>query len=278
MEIRKNSSQEKDFAEEIVPETDDFMKDFSLFNSEDVSEKISSEDETDDFMKDFSLFNSEDVSEKISSEDETDDFMKDFSLFNSEDVSEKISSEDETDDFMKDFSLFISDDPLEDRYPVYEPETLELDMVEELIKNITASASEEDFVTENYINIKKHALLFLADRIDMEKIKKILVDMKNMVVKTRKEHEKSYLLENEWTVESAAGDRLLIEGMNDYEKGLTFLEDNLDEKNEEKIKSGIDMIYEANKKLVLNQCLVKYVENIISMRDKTSLLKRFLKV
>ncbi|MEQ8222469.1 MAG: hypothetical protein ABRQ37_09230, partial [Candidatus Eremiobacterota bacterium] len=70
MEIRKNSSQEKDFAEEIVPKTDDVMKGFSLFNSEDVSEKVSSEDETDDFMKGFSLFNSEDVSEKVSSEDE----------------------------------------------------------------------------------------------------------------------------------------------------------------------------------------------------------------
>jgi len=253
MEIRKNTSQEKDFAEEIVPETDDFMKDFSLFNSEDVSEKISSEGETDDFMKDFSLFNSEDVSEKISSEDERDDFTNDF-------------------------SLFISDDPLEDRCPVYETETFELDMVEELIKNITASASEEDFITENYINIKRHALLFLVDRIDMEMVKKVLVDMKHMVVKARKEHEQSYLLENEWTVESAAGDRLLTEGMNEYEKGLTFLEDNLDEKNEDKIKAGIDMIYEANKKLVLNQCLVKYVENIISMRDKMSLLKRFLNV
>jgi len=151
-------------------------------------------------------------------------------------------------------------------------------MVEELIKNVAKSACKDDFITENYINIKKNALLFLTDRTEREKFEKMLMDIKHRVIKTRKEYEKSYLLENEWTVESAAGDRLLIEGMNDYEKGLTFLQDSLDEKNEEKIKAAIDMIYEANKKLVLNQCLVKYVENIISMRDKMSLLKRFLKV
>ncbi|MEQ8192480.1 MAG: hypothetical protein ABRQ39_31230 [Candidatus Eremiobacterota bacterium] len=242
-----------------------------------ASEKNSSEGERDDFMEDFSLFASDVSSEKISSEGEADDFMNDFSLFASDVSSEKVSSEGETDDFMNDFSLFDSDVSSEKISSEGETETLELDMVEELIKNVAKSASKDDFITENYINIKKNALLFLTDRTDREKFEKMLMDIKHRVIKTRKEYEKSYLLENEWTVESAAGDRLLIEGMNDYEKGLTFLKDNLDEKNEEKIKAAIDMIYEANKKLVLNQCLVKYVENIISMRDKMSLLKRFLK-
>ena len=244
----------------------------------DASEKNSSEGERDDFMEDFSLFDSDDSSEGNSSECEADDFMKDFSLFASDDSSEGKSSEGEADDFMKDFSLFDSDVSSEKVSSEGETETLELDMVEELIKNVAKSACKDDFITENYINIKKNALLFLTDRTEREKFEKMLMDIKHRVIKTRKEYEKSYLLENEWTVESAAGDRLLIEGMNDYEKGLTFLQDSLDEKNEEKIKAAIDMIYEANKKLVLNQCLVKYVENIISMRDKMSLLKRFLKV
>ena len=244
----------------------------------DASEKISSEGERDDFMEDFSLFDSDDSSEGNSSEGERDDFMKDFSLFNSDNSSEGNSSEGERDDFIKNFSLFASDVSSEKVSSEGETDTLELDMVEELIKNVAKFACKDDFITENYINIKKNALLFLTDRTDREKFEKMLMDIKHRVIKTRKEYEKSYLLENEWTVESAAGDRLLIEGMNDYEKGLTFLQDSLDEKNEEKIKAAIDMIYDANKKLVLNQCLVKYVENIISMRDKMSLLKRFLKV
>ena len=244
----------------------------------DASEKNSSEGERDDFMEDFSLFDSDDSSEGNSSECEADDFMKDFSLFDSDDSSEGNSSEGERDDFIKNFSLFASDVSSEKVSSEGETETLELDMVEELIKNVAKSACKDDFITENYINIKKNALLFLTDRTEREKFEKMLMDVKHRVIKTRKEYEKSYLLENEWTVESAAGDRLLIEGMNDYEKGLTFLQDSLDEKNVEKIKAAIDMIYDANKKLVLNQCLVKYVENIISMRDKMSLLKRFLKV
>ena len=273
-------SEETDASEKISSEgeRDDFMEDFSLFDSDDSSEGNSSEGERDDFMKDFSLFDSDDSSEGNSSEGERDDFMKDFSLFNSDNSSEGNSSEGERDDFIKNFSLFASDVSSEKVSSEGETDTLELDMVEELIKNVAKFACKDDFITENYINIKKNALLFLTDRTDREKFEKMLMDIKHRVIKTRKEYEKSYLLENEWTVESAAGDRLLIEGMNDYEKGLTFLQDSLDEKNEEKIKAAIDMIYDANKKLVLNQCLVKYVENIISMRDKMSLLKRFLKV
>ena len=240
----------------------------------DSSEKISSVSEPDDFMKGFDCFNSDGSSENSVSE--PDDFMKGFDCFNSDGSSENSVSE--PDDFMKGFSFFMPDDPPEDIYPLSETESAEPDMVEELIKHITETASREYFITENYIYIKKNALLFLTDRIDREKFKKILSDMKERVIKTRKEHEEAYFLENEWTVETAAGDRLLMEGMKGYEEGLTFLENNSDEKNEESIKSGIDMIYEANKKLVLNQCLVKYVENIISMRDKMFLLKKFLKV
>jgi hypothetical protein len=284
IELKKTIPRETDSTEEksLAPETDDFMENIASFMTDNSTEEKSPAPETDDFMKNIASFMTDNSTEEKSPAPETDDFMENIASFMTDNSTEEKSPPFETDDFMENIASFAPDDSaVSDKEVIKEDVVsplIELDMVEELIKNVIKSTSKEDFITENYITVKKTALMFLKDRIDSEEFKKILMEMKNTVIKARKEHEEAYLLESEWTVEVAAGDRLLMEGMNGYEKGLTLLEDNLYEKNEDKIKASIDMIYEANKKLVLNQCLVKYIEDILSQRNKISPLKNFLKI
>jgi len=171
---------------------------------------------------------------------------------------------------------YVPDEEDNDDNAVSSPE--ETDMVEELINTVIASTPEEDFITESYITIKKTALMFLDGRVDRERFLTVVWEMKNKVIDAREKHEEAHLYEDEWTVEVAAGDRLLMEGMNGYEEALTFLADHAYEKNEETIKLGIDMVYEANKKLVLNQCLVNYVENVSSQSLPLSSLIQSLKI
>jgi hypothetical protein len=175
----------------------------------------------------------------------------------------------ETDEFMSNFDFYAPDhsrkrdeENRDDNGLPSVAEFVETDRVEELINNVIASTPEEEFITENYRNIKKTALMFLNGRVDQEEFLRVVREMKTMVIEARADHEEAPLLQSEWTVEVAAGDRLLMEGLNGYEEALTLLEESVYEKNEEMTKSGIDMVYEANKKLVLNQCLFHYVENI----------------
>jgi len=179
------------------------------------------------------------------------------------------------DGYIRNMNPYMPDEEDNDDNAVSSPE--ETDMVEELINNVIASAREEDFITESYVAIKKTALMYLDGRVDRERFLAVVREMKNRVIDAREKHEEAHLYEDEWTVEVAAGDRLLMEGLNGYEDALAFLEAHACEKNEETIKLGIDMVYEANKKLVLNQCLVHYVENVSSQSLPLSSLLQSLK-
>jgi hypothetical protein len=172
------------------------------------------------------------------------------------DLQKKMSQpENEVDEFSKK----IRDDVEED----FITETFEIDETEELIRRMESSMKEEDFITETFVMIYEKTIEFFEGKIDEHEFKNVLNKVKISLQNARKNYEESYISPEEWTVEVAAGDRLFMEGINEFEEGLHFLESHSVTREEEKINEDIRKIYEANKKLVMNQHLAEYINKLV---------------
>ncbi len=181
----------------------------------------------------------------------------------------------------EDFSLCIRElSELNGRYTeLYEKIDSSLDKtddVTELICMITEYTKDEDFITENYLFLEESLFEYMKDEIHEKDMRNILEKMKESVVKTKKEYEKTCIYPDEWTVEVAAGDRLLTEGINCYEESLNFIDKHLSGKDEIKLNEGLVGIYEANKKLVLNQHLTEYIKKLVSRMNEPYFFRKVI--
>ncbi len=145
---------------------------------------------------------------------------------------------------------------------------------EKLIEELRSRVSYEDFITSNYLLVCNKLENFLNNEIDEEEIKTIISSIKETIISVRDDYEKSYISPEEWTLEVYTGDKLLSEGLNTWEKGLVALEQCFTPGNKEEIDNALSIVFEGNKKLVLNQYLVKYIEERI-MISKTYSEKDF---
>jgi hypothetical protein len=98
----------------------------------------------------------------------------------------------------------------------------EIDEEEELIKNIVKLITEDDILTTNYLDIKDGALNFLSGDIDEDEFIAILDDMKDIIDEAKEEYDDEYTYTDGWALESATGDKILRQGIKEWEKLWIF--------------------------------------------------------
>lgn len=147
--------------------------------------------------------------------------------------------------------------------------------IEDLINHLMKRMSDEDAITPNYVEIENTAFEFIEGKITEEEYYNLLNDMRDIVVRARIEYEETAISPDEWTLEVATGDKLLTEGLNEFEKSLIMLTECSGEKNEEKINKALDILFDANKKLILNQHLAKYIDEMIDTISCSPDFKKF---
>ena len=147
----------------------------------------------------------------------------------------------------------------------------EIDEEEELIKNIVKLITEDDILTTNYLDIKDGALNFLSGDIDEDEFIAILDDMKDIIDEAKEEYDDEYTYTDGWALESATGDKILRQGIKEWEEALDILYDSYVIKDEPAIHRAIKKAYEANKKLIINQKLEEFINDQVMARSGYSM-------
>jgi len=147
----------------------------------------------------------------------------------------------------------------------------DIDEEEELVKNIIKLITEDDILTTNYLDIKDGALNFLSGDIDEDEFTAILDDMKDIIDEAKEEYDEEYTYTDGWALESATGDRILRQGIKEWEEALDILYDSYLTKDESEIHRAIKKAYEANKKLIINQKLEEFINDQVMARSGYSM-------
>lgn len=147
----------------------------------------------------------------------------------------------------------------------------EIDEEEELIKNIVKLITEDDILTTNYLDVKDGALNFLRGDIDEDEFIDILDDMKDLIDEAKEEYDEEYTYTDGWALESATGDKILRQGIKEWEESLDILYDSYVIKDEPAIHRAIKKAYEANKKLIINQKLEEFINDQVMARSGYSM-------
>ena len=140
---------------------------------------------------------------------------------------------------------------------------------EELVEKVLSVVSEEDYDTVNYHKIREACYLFYEGEIDRDELHSSLDDMLFLIEAGRKDYENTYISADEWTLEVFLGDKMLLEGLDGWEKGLNFIK-KCNDLSIDSVEKVLDDIYEANKKLIINQYLSEYIEEQAGAVDKYS--------
>jgi len=138
----------------------------------------------------------------------------------------------------------------------------EASIMEEVLRRI----SEEDFNTTGYHSIKKSSEKFYKGEINKTGFNDSLEEMLEIIEVAKANYEETYISPDEWTIEVYLGDKMLLEGLQGWGKGLNILK-NCSNKDRDNIDKALGIIYEANKKLVINQHLAKYIDEQAGLID-----------
>ena len=90
---------------------------------------------------------------------------------------------------------------------------------EELIEEILRRIPKEDFITDKFEAIENLCNKILNHEIDAEEFCEELKIFLEFIKNIREEYEKTYISPEEWTIEVATGDKILIEGLHRLGKG-----------------------------------------------------------
>jgi len=141
----------------------------------------------------------------------------------------------------------------------------EASIMEEVLKRV----KEEEFITTGYLSIKKSAEEFYKGEINKTDFNDSLEKMLEIIEAAKGDYEETYISPDEWTIEVYLGDKILFEGLEGWGKGLKTLK-KCSNKDRAIIDKAMDIIYEANKKLVINQHLAKYIDEQAALIDDYS--------
>lgn len=159
---------------------------------------------------------------------------------------------------------------------LYEKENKEelddFDEEQELLRCVTERISEESYLTGNYILIRDSGMNFLNGKIPEMEFKKSFEDMKAVIREVKEEYENAFMNIEKWTLEISVGDKLFREGLKEWQEGLNSLSDFISDRKRETIDKGIRLIYEGNKKLVINQKLEEYINEIVESSPVMTLM------
>ncbi|HPZ07975.1 MAG TPA: hypothetical protein PL110_07670 [Candidatus Eremiobacteraeota bacterium] len=144
---------------------------------------------------------------------------------------------------------------------------------EDFINNILKKIPEDEFATANYLLIEDNSLKFLDGEISETIFMPILDHMKALIREVNDDYERAYMNLDRWTLEISICDRMLREGIKEWEEGLDYLYRFCVDKKEETLEGGIEKIYEGNRKLIINQKIEEYVnEQVIALQSKSTIL------
>lgn len=147
----------------------------------------------------------------------------------------------------------------------------EIDEEEELVKNIIKLITEDDILTTNYLDIKDASLNFIRGDIDEDEFITVLDDMKEIIDEAKEEYDEEYTYTDGWALESSTGDKILRQGIKEWEEALDILYDSYVTIDEPVIHMAIKKAYEANKKLIINQKLEEFINDQVRARSGYSM-------
>jgi len=140
------------------------------------------------------------------------------------------------------------------REVVYSPDE---EAMERLLNEIIAEIPVEAYYTVNYVKIEERAQEFASHKISKEEFLQVLDEVWNLLESSGDKYKKLNLSSESMTPEVALAERLLIEGMDEWEAAIVQLSGSCEEGDEMGIFRGVDMAYSANRKLVIMQHIEK---------------------
>ena len=131
----------------------------------------------------------------------------------------------------------------------------------QLQKEIFDIIKSEDVLTDEYQNFENIVVSFFSEEITCEQLNTFIMEKKKAAHEAIKAYDDFYLSEEEWTLETALGDRLLREGTAQYDEALDMIIQSCEEEDSEGANTALDAIYESYLRLIAVQTLADHTRN-----------------
>jgi hypothetical protein len=135
-----------------------------------------------------------------------------------------------------------------------------VDDAEQLREMLLDRITDEDVITDKYIEIENMANAILEEKITIDEFESLIDKKKREVDTALSSYNNFYLSREEWTMETALGDRMLREGASEYLDSLEMLRESCLDNDQDYAEIALDNLFEANVKLVTVQKLAEYVK------------------
>ena len=132
--------------------------------------------------------------------------------------------------------------------------------VEGFLESVIDSIPQEEFLTENYLLIEEAAQKFSEKKIETSDFIKVLEKQRKILETSIEEYNNINIPADKLAPRVLSAHQLFVEGMEDWEKALNLLEESCLNKDMFKIFKGVDMAYQANRKLVIVQYINKFID------------------
>jgi len=133
------------------------------------------------------------------------------------------------------------------------------DEQEDLLKKIVNEIPPEYYYASSYVMIEEKVHQFLKQEIDDETFLRVLEEIAEILESSRREYESLELSRQNMLPQVALGDRLLDEGINEWEDAIDCLAEYCEDNNAAGILRGLRMAYKANRKLIIVQYIEKFL-------------------
>lgn len=135
-----------------------------------------------------------------------------------------------------------------------------VDDAEQLKEMLLDRITDEDVITDKYIEVENMTIGILEEKILIDEFEEFVDSKKSEINSILADYDQFYLSREEWTMETALGDRLLREGAAEYIESLEMLRESCQECDQDYAEIALDNLFEANVKLVTVQKLAEYVK------------------
>lgn len=135
------------------------------------------------------------------------------------------------------------------------------DALMQLQEEIFAMIKSEDALTDEYQNFENTVSDFFSEEITYDQLKDFIAEKKIAAHEAIKTYDDFYLSEEEWTLETALGDRLLREGTSQYDEALDMILQSCEADDDEGANTALDAVYESYMRLIAVQILAEHTKN-----------------
>ncbi|MCE1245553.1 MAG: hypothetical protein LWY06_02790 [Firmicutes bacterium] len=135
-----------------------------------------------------------------------------------------------------------------------------VDDAEQLREMLLDRITDEDVITDKYIEVESMTNAVLEEKILTDEFEEFIDYKRDEITKALDGYDDFYLSKDEWTMETALGDKLLREGAGEYLDSLEMLRESCVAGDQDYAEIALDNLFEANVKLVTVQKLADYVK------------------